>query len=103
MRSGKKPEPLPITPEVTGNFMEMPCELLQLPQDGQIHVNECIVFHDDIRAGEELLVDYEQHYFLAHHKQLRNVCPLEMFLCLLHIVRPLDPRVTEAFEAHMRG
>jgi len=99
MRRGKKPKPI----TATGNFMEMPCWLVRPPQDGQIHVNECIVFHEDIRAGEELLVDYEEHYFPAHHKQLRNVCPPEMLLFLLHIVRPLDPRVTEALEAHMRG
>ncbi len=103
MRSGKKPEPLPSTREVTGNFIELPGWLVQPPQDGQIDVKECIVFHEDISAGEELLLDYEENYFLEEHKQLRNVCPPEMLLFLLNIVRPLDPRVTEALEAHMRG
>jgi hypothetical protein len=102
MRSGKKPEPLPSTPEVTGNFIELPCWLVQPPQDGQVDVKECIAFHEDISAGEELLLDYEENYFLEDHKQLRNVCPPEVLLFLLNIVRPLDPCVTEALEAHMR-
>ena len=102
MRSGKKPEPLPSTPEVTGNFIELPGWLVQPPQDGQVDVKECIAFHEDVSAGEELLLDYEENYFLEEHKQLRNVCPPEVLLFLLNIVRPLDPRVTEALEAHMR-
>jgi hypothetical protein len=106
MRSGKKPEPLPSTPEVTGNFMEMPAWLMQEQQvrtrSMALRVDDCIIFHEDISAGEELLLDYEENYFLEEHKQLRHACPPQAIPYILNILKPLDPRVTEAFEAHMR-
>jgi hypothetical protein len=103
IRRGENPEPLPHTPEVTGNFMEMPSWLVQTPQGrGEIPVDECVIFHEDISAGEELLLDYEEKYFLHRDKQLRHDCPLALRPVLFRIVSRLDPRVTEALEAHMR-
>jgi hypothetical protein len=102
MRRGEKPEPLPSTPEVTGNFIEVPCWLVLPPQDGHIDVKECIAFHEDISAGEELLLDYEENYFLEEHKQLRHVCPPQMLPFIFNILSKLDPCVTEALKAHMR-
>jgi hypothetical protein len=103
IRRGENPEPLPNTPEVTGNFMEMPSWLVQTPQGrGEIPVDECVIFHEDISAGEELLLDYEEKYFLHRDKQLLHDCPLALRPVLFRIVSRLDPRVTEALEAHMR-
>jgi hypothetical protein len=103
MRRGNKQAPLANTASVTGNFMEMPCFLMQAQEDGQIPLDEYIVFHDDISAGEELLSDYEEKYFVEHDKQLRHVCPPDLLPVLLNIVSVLDPRVTEALLAHMRA
>ena len=99
-RRGEQTSPLPNDASVIGNFMEMPFWLVQ-PQQArdQIPVQECIIFHEDIRAGEELLVDYEEHYF--PDKQLRDTCPPDLRPVLFHIVSRLDPRVAQALEAHM--
>lgn len=98
---GEKPPPLPNTASVTGNFMEMPFWLVQTQQGrGQLPVDECIIFHEDIRAGEELLVDYEENY--VPDKQLRDTCPPDLRPVLFRIVSRIDPRVTAALEAHMR-
>jgi hypothetical protein len=81
--------------------MEMPFWLVQAQEDSHhLPVHECIIFHQDIRAGEELLVDYEENY--VPDKQLRDTCPPDLRPVLFHIVSRLDPRVKEALEAHMR-
>lgn len=100
-RRGKKPKPLTDAASATGNFMEMPSWLLQEQQDGQIPLDTCVIFHADISAGEELLMDYEEDYFLACDKQLRHVCPPDVLPYLFNIVRPLDPRVAQALAAHI--
>ncbi len=103
MWSDKKPKPLANTASVTGNFMEMSCWIVQSQQDGQIPVDECIIFHEDISTGEELLLDYEEKYFLEEDKQLCHVCPTDMVFLLFNIVSRLDPCVSETLETHMRG
>jgi len=102
IRSGKTPPHLPNTPEVNGNFMEMPLWLVQENPQGSdgVSVNDCVIFSENISAGEELLVDYEEKYFPHADLHVRNTCPLPLRLLLFCIVRPLDPRVTQALEAH---
>jgi len=105
VRNGEDPEPLPETADVTGNFMEMPWWLAQA-QKGRgdfLHVpaNECVIFHDEVRAGQELLLDYSDTYFPDNSQQMRQDCPPGLRTVLSHIVSRLDPRVIEAFEAYM--
>jgi hypothetical protein len=102
IRSGKTPPPLPNTPEVNGNFMEMPCWLVQEKPQGldEVHVNDCVIFNESISAGEELLLDYADKYFPHANQHVRNTCPLPLHLLLFCIVKWLDPRVTQALEAH---
>jgi hypothetical protein len=96
IRSGKTPPPLPDTPEVNGNFLEMPSWLVQENPQGL----DCVIFTENISAGEELLVDYAEKYFPHADLHVRNTCPLPLRLLLFCIVRPLDRRVTQALEAH---
>jgi len=97
------PAALADTVEGYGNFMELPPCFVQAQKGrGEIPADACIVFYEDIRAGEELLHDYGDNYFLHSDEQLRHVCPTDMVPILFNIVSRLDPRVTEALEAHMR-
>ena len=87
----------------SGNFQEMPPSLVQAQQGrGKVPANECILFHADIKKGEPLLSDYEDNYFVSRDKQLCRDCPPALLPFLFRIVSRLDPRVTEALEAHMR-
>jgi hypothetical protein len=97
------PAALADTVEGYGNFMELPPCFVQAQKGrGEIPADACIVFYEDISAGEELLHDYGDNYFLHSDEQLRHVCPTDMVPILFNIVSRLDPRVTEALEAHMR-
>lgn len=103
MRRGE-PQPRLDIVSAAGNFQEMPPPLVQAQQGrGKIPANECILFHTDIKKGEPLLCDYEDNYFLSRDKQLCRDCPPALLPFLFRIVSRLDPRVTEALEAHMRG
>ncbi len=104
IRRGKNPEPLPNTPEVYGNITEMPSCIMQSQQGrGQFPIDDFVAFNSVIKKGEELLLDYGPDYFPKQKKQPRHNCPLVMRPVLFRIVSRLDPRVTEALEAHMRG
>ena len=103
IRRGEDPEPLPETTEVTGNFMEMPWWLVQAQKGrGEFPADECVIFHDEIRAGQEFLLDYNDTYFPKKSEQLRHTCPPDLRTVLFRIVSRIDPRVTAALEAHMR-
>ena len=97
-RRGENPPSLPCT----GNFSEIPQWAVQTHvRPGQIPADSCIIFRQNVRAGDQLLLDYGENYFLHKDKQLRHKCPLELRPVLFHIVRRFDARVAEALEAHM--
>jgi hypothetical protein len=104
IRRGEDPEPLPNTPEVYGNFTEMPSWLVQAQQGrGQFPLDDFVVFNTEIKKGEQLLLDYGEDYFPKQNKQACHNCPLALSPFLFRIVSRLDPRVLQALKTHMRA
>ncbi len=52
------------------------------------------------RCTDKGLLDYADKYFPHANQHVRNTCPLPLRLLLFCIVKCLDPRVTQALEAH---
>jgi hypothetical protein len=97
---GEKPAPLCST----GNIMDVTSWLRPTHVGpGQIAADSCIVFLHDVRAGQQVRLDYGADYFLSPDKQLCKTCPAELRPVLFHIAGRFDPRVAEALEAHMRA
>ena len=69
---------------------------------GEVRGDECVMFSEDVRAGERVTMDYGASYMVNHQSQLRQYREHELRPVVDTVLGHLDARVMEAVERHMR-
>lgn len=88
--------------EISGDFIDITALGVQTHiADNQIPANECVLFLNDIKIGDPVELDYGAHYLLSYASQIRNFRDTVLHPILVHIIKPLDTRVSLSLEKHM--
>ena len=68
---------------------------------GEVRGDECVMFSEDVRAGESVTMDYGASYTVNHESQLRQFREHELRTVVEAVLGQFDARVLRALGAHM--
>ncbi len=68
---------------------------------GEVRGDECVLFSEDVRAGESVTMDYGASYMVNHESQLRQFREHELRGVVEAVLGQFDARVLRALGAHM--
>ncbi len=70
-------------------------------RQGEVRGDECVLFSEDVRAGESVTIDYGASYMVNHESQLRQFREHELRVVVEAVLGQFDARVLRALGAHM--
>ena len=68
---------------------------------GEVAGDQCVMFSEDVRAGESVTMDYGARYMVNHESQLRQFREHELRAVVEAVLAQFDARVLRALGAHM--